>query len=437
MRKLSIAASAFLLAVGLISCGGGRDEAGPTPSGQGISRPLDKGTITMRVFEGSAESRTPPAKTVTSSFLPSDLQATIASDEDPEVQSRRIGSAFNLASVTLLAESLLIWEKGKPEPGFQVFRTENKTYHVLVTLKDAVQRVFKIDVYEQNDGTRISLLSTEAGLPRDISTVFGFKDVRGNPYFVSLQIGEWSPTAGRGTMTAPVSPPPASPVPSEGPVAATRDIKPPRLVKKVDPVYPDEARKAGIEGLVILEATTDASGRVASVRVLRSIPELDQAAEDAIKQWIYEPIVINGKPRGIVFTVTIRFSLDDKPAAPPVSAEEPVKTEEADLSDKAFEEGSARSPVRASDKIAPPTLVKRVEPVYPDDVRKAGIEGLVILEATTDASGRVASVKVLRSVPELDQAAIDAIRQWVYKPLLLDGKPRGCIFTVTVRFSLK
>jgi TonB family protein len=436
MRRLFVVVSAFLLVVGLISCGGGRDETGPAASGQGISRPLDKGTITMRVFEGSTESQTPPAKTVTSSFLQYNLMATVASDEDPEAQSRRIGNAFNLASVTLLAESLLVWEKGKPEPGFQIFGIENKTYHVLVTLKDPVQRMFKIDVYEQNDGTRISLLSTEAGLPRDISTVFGFKNVQGKPYFVSLQIGEWSPAAGGGTMMTPLSPPPASPVPSEGPVAATGDIKPPKLVKRVDPVYPDEARKAGIEGLVILGATTDASGRVASVKVLRSVPELDQAAIDAIRQWVYKPLLIEGKPRGCTFTVTVRFSLKDKPSAPLVSAEEPVKTEEADLSDKAFEEGSALPPVRAADGIAPPTLVKRVDPVYPDDAHKAGIEGTVILEATTDASGRVASVKVLRSVPELDQAAIDAIRQWVYKPLLIDGKPRACIFTVTVRFKM-
>ncbi|MHB8056237.1 MAG: TonB family protein [Candidatus Aminicenantales bacterium] len=94
-------------------------------------------------------------------------------------------------------------------------------------------------------------------------------------------------------------------------------------------------------------------------------------------------------------------------------------------------ERAALPPVRAEEKITPPDLVKRVEPAYPPDAQKAGVEGIVILEATTDVYGRVASVS------DLDQAAIDAVKQWVYKPLLLDGKPRGCIFTVTVRFSLK
>jgi protein TonB len=49
----------------------------------------------------------------------------------------------------------------------------------------------------------------------------------------------------------------------------------------------------------------------------------------------------------------------------------------------------------------------------------------------------VVGVKVLRSIPELDQAAIDALKQWKYEPKIIDGKPRALIFTVTVRFQLK
>jgi len=61
----------------------------------------------------------------------------------------------------------------------------------------------------------------------------------------------------------------------------------------------------------------------------------------------------------------------------------------------------------------------------------------VIVEATTDIYGRVQKAKILSSVPELDQAAVDAIRQWVYEPMIIDGRPRGVIFTVTVIFELK
>ena len=84
----------------------------------------------------------------------------------------------------------------------------------------------------------------------------------------------------------------------------------PRLLKRAEPLYPEIARQARVQGTVILEATTDIYGRVANVRVLRSVPLLDGAAVDAVRQWVYEPMLVNGRPRGVVFTVTLRFELN-------------------------------------------------------------------------------------------------------------------------------
>jgi protein TonB len=97
--------------------------------------------------------------------------------------------------------------------------------------------------------------------------------------------------------------------PEATPVMAVGDIRPPRLVRRVEPAYPEIARQARREGTVILEATTDIYGRVAGVRVLRSIPLLDEAAVDAVRQWVYEPLLVNGRPRPVTFTVTVRFVL--------------------------------------------------------------------------------------------------------------------------------
>jgi protein TonB len=94
-------------------------------------------------------------------------------------------------------------------------------------------------------------------------------------------------------------------------------------------------------------------------------------------------------------------------------------------------------PIRAEGPISPPQIVKQVEPIYPEVARQGRVEGIVILEITTDIYGRVMNLKVLRSIPLLDQAAIEAVKQWVYEPLIIEGKPRGCIFTATVRFTLK
>jgi protein TonB len=95
----------------------------------------------------------------------------------------------------------------------------------------------------------------------------------------------------------------------EAPVRAIGEIKPPKLVHSVDPLYPEIARQARVEGVVIIEATTDVYGRVQTVKVLRSIPLLDQSAIDAVRQWVYEPMIINGRPRPVIFTVTVRFQL--------------------------------------------------------------------------------------------------------------------------------
>ncbi len=97
--------------------------------------------------------------------------------------------------------------------------------------------------------------------------------------------------------------------PAEPAVLAVGDVKPPRLVRRIEPGYPDLAREAHIEGVVILEATTDIYGRVAAVRVLRGHALLDAAAIDAVRQWVYEPLLVNGRPRPVTFTVTVRFVL--------------------------------------------------------------------------------------------------------------------------------
>jgi protein TonB len=97
--------------------------------------------------------------------------------------------------------------------------------------------------------------------------------------------------------------------PVEPVLRAAGDIKPPRLVRRIEPDYPEIARQAKVEGVVILEATTDVYGHVTGVRVLRSIPLLDTAAIDAVRQWVYEPLVVNGRPRPVTFTVTVRFVL--------------------------------------------------------------------------------------------------------------------------------
>jgi len=93
-------------------------------------------------------------------------------------------------------------------------------------------------------------------------------------------------------------------------------------------------------------------------------------------------------------------------------------------------------PVRVGGNIRPPTRTHVVEPAYPPTARAAGIQGVIILEIVIGTDGAVSNARVLRSIPLLDQAALDAVRQWRYEPTLLNGVPTPVIMTATVNFSL-
>ena len=98
---------------------------------------------------------------------------------------------------------------------------------------------------------------------------------------------------------------------------------------------------------------------------------------------------------------------------------------------------SGMAPVRVGGNIKTPTKVRDVRPVYPLDAQSARISGVVIIEATIDTDGRVYDARVLRSIPALDQAALDAVLQWEFTPTLLEGVPVPVIMTVTVNFTLQ
>ena len=106
-----------------------------------------------------------------------------------------------------------------------------------------------------------------------------------------------------------VEPPPPPPPPPQQPMLLHVGMEPPRKIVNVPPRYPSTAQAARIEGLVVLDAVIDVAGRVTDVRVTRSIPMLDQAAIDAVRQWRFTPTRLNGEPVSILLTVTVRFTL--------------------------------------------------------------------------------------------------------------------------------
>ena len=95
------------------------------------------------------------------------------------------------------------------------------------------------------------------------------------------------------------------------------------------------------------------------------------------------------------------------------------------------------APVRVGGHIKQPTKLRHVAPVYPKVAMAASVQGVVIIEAVIDATGRVAETRILRGVPMLDEAALEAVRQWEYTPTLLDGVPTPVRMTITVTFRFE
>jgi protein TonB len=127
---------------------------------------------------------------------------------------------------------------------------------------------------------------------------------------------------GRTGSAGPVGPPvagaieglpgsvePAPPPPPTEPIRLHAGIRAPRKLVDVQPIYPDIARAAHAEGVVIIEATIDVRGNVTAVRVLRSHALLEEAALEAVRQWKFTPTLLNGVPVPIIMTVTVNFTL--------------------------------------------------------------------------------------------------------------------------------
>jgi TonB family protein len=94
-----------------------------------------------------------------------------------------------------------------------------------------------------------------------------------------------------------------------------------------------------------------------------------------------------------------------------------------------------QGPARVGGTIQSPKRVKHVAPEYPGDARKAGLQGVVVLECTVDTAGRVTKVEFLKGPIPLREPAATAVKKWRYSPTLLDGRAVPVIMTVTVTFQ--
>jgi protein TonB len=100
--------------------------------------------------------------------------------------------------------------------------------------------------------------------------------------------------------------------------------------------------------------------------------------------------------------------------------------------------GTGDSPVRVGGNVKAPVIVKRIEPLYNEVARKAKIQGFVIIEAVIDRNGDVTEARIIKPLPlGLDMAALNAVKQWKFKPGTLNGQPVPVYYNLTVNFRIE
>ncbi len=177
-------------------------------------------------------------------------------------------------------------------------------------------------------------------------------------------------------------------------------------------VYPADAKKAGIEGKVLVSATVNEKGKVIKVEVKKGVDKLlDAAAIEAVKKTMFSPAKVGGKTVKSEVVIPINFSLGEKAV---------IKADES----HPFPVGGMEA------------LMKNL--VYPEEVKEMNLEGKVFVQAQIDADGNVTETKILKSLhPKCDEASMNAVKAVRFTPAKKDGKAVSSEVVIPFMFKLQ
>jgi TonB family protein len=258
-------------------------------------------------------------------------------------------------------------------------------------------------------------------------------------------------TSRPGVVVMPPPPPPPPPPAPNATASANADL----LVRAL-PLYPAAALHNGVGATVALSATVTTAGDVVDIAAERWNLTINREIQDAgyfaagpQKEFIDESIAVlqnwKLKPQAqasalhVTFTftpnasiVTARVELQSPNGVPVRTAAFGGGMAPASVSSGSF---AAVTPVPAANGVVRlPRVVAHASPVYPEAALAAGVSGMVVIQITIDSDGTVSDAQIVRSVPLLDQAALDAVRQWRYETPIVNGQPGSVTTTVTINF---
>ena len=230
--------------------------------------------------------------------------------------------------------------------------------------------------------------------------------------------------------TAPDEAPPppnlSEPAPTPDTLQDSTELVP---TKTILPSYPTVAIERKIEGHVVIKVIIFPTGRLERAEIVSGDDFLTQPALDATKQWKFEPFLRNGKPVMATAKILFDFSLGDGKSGAEGSDGATVKS-------RVIESGSLLQRIRVASGVSQGLVVHRVQPLYPPEARRARVQGTVVMQAVIGKDGTIKDLRVVTGDPMLDDAALDAVRQWQYRPYILNGDPVEVDTQIEVHFTL-
>jgi len=278
-------------------------------------------------------------------------------------------------------------------------------------------------------------LAAHAGSPMELEAATPLNTLIAEPAVREFQLKAPVMMAQEEAPVAPVSTPPTlsiqvmQTVPSDpsvqavpgGPVRISGGVASGMILSKVNPVYPEIAKSAHVQGSVVLHALISKTGTVESLDVISGAEMLRASARDAVMQWKYKPYLLNGQPTEVEANITVNFSLGDIPVVGPVPP-----GEEASAGVKQF-----------GGDVAAPKIIYEPWPEYTELAKQDKVEGIVLIGLVVDERGTAQHVNLLRGLGDgLDEQALDAVKKYVFKPGTENGKPVAVYINVEVKFQL-
>ena len=203
------------------------------------------------------------------------------------------------------------------------------------------------------------------------------------------------------------------------------------LIKAPEPDYPLDAAAKRVQGKVVIRLHISETGDVENTEVVSGEPILAAAAEEAMKNWKFKPFIRDGKPVRVSRQMPWEFALkgDTSNACAVVEAVQAINLAHHQ------HEGSDRSRMLDS-KVVEGSLTHRVDPQYPIIAKEEHLQGTVILAATIGKDGLIHNLKPLCGHPVLIAASMEAIKQWRYRPYMIDGQPVEVETTIKTQFHM-